>query len=88
MMVRKSRFIQKAHLKKGALSRQLGIAEKKDIPMTLLNKIVRAKAGDTITNPTRTGKRRIHVTRLLERRAILARTLKRLPRHHGPRKKR
>jgi len=44
----------------------------------LLNKIVSAKAGDTITNPTTKGKRRIKVTRLLERRAILARNLKRI----------
>ena len=46
--------------------------------MSLLNKIVSAKAGETIRNPTKTGKRRIKVTRLLERRAILARTLKRM----------
>ena len=74
----KNKFIQKAIKKKGALSRQLGIPEKKNIPMSLLNKVIRAKAGQTITNPTATGKRRIKVTRLLERRAILARTLKRL----------
>lgn len=71
-----NKFIQKIKLKKGALSRQLGIREKDNIPKTLLNKIVDAEAGDTITNPTKTGKRRIKVTRLLERRAIFARTLK------------
>jgi hypothetical protein len=77
-MARKKKFIQKINLKKGALSRQLGIPEKMDIPMTLLRTIVRAKAGDTITNPTRIGRRRIKVTRLLERRAIFAIMLKKL----------
>lgn len=72
------RWIQKTGLKKGALSRQLGIKEEDKIPMSLLNKIVSAKAGDTIKNPTKKGKSRIKVTRLLERRAILARNLKRL----------
>ncbi len=74
-MVRE-KFIKKAIKKPGALSRQLGIPIKDNIPMTLLNKIIKAKAGDTITNPTKSGKRRIKVTRLLERRSILARNLK------------
>ena len=73
-----AKWIQKAGIKKGALSRQLDIPIEKDIPMRLLDKIVRAKAGDVITNPSKLGKRRIKVTHLLERRAILARTLKRL----------
>jgi len=72
-MVKK--FIQKIKIKKGALSRQLNIPEKKNIPLTLLNKIITAEAGQTIRNPTTIGKRRIKVTRLLERRAILARNL-------------
>ena len=76
----KKQWIQKAKVKKGALSRQLDIPEKEDIPMGLLNKIVSAKAGETIRNPTKAGKRRIKVTRLLERRAILARNLKRMRR--------
>ena len=76
----KKKFIQKIGLKKGALSRQLKIPEKDNIPVTLLNKIIKAKAGDTIRNPTKSGKRRIKVTRLLERRAIFAKTLKKLPR--------
>ena len=76
------KFIQKALKKgkKGALSRQLGIPEKDNIPFTLLNKIIKAKPGQTITNPTKMGRRRIPVTRLLERRAILARTLKNIKR--------
>lgn len=75
-MVKK--FIKKAIKKPGALSRQLNIPIKENIPMSLLNKIIKAKAGDTIINPTKLGKRRIKVTRLLERRSILARNLKRI----------
>jgi len=79
-MARRRFFIRKAIKRPGSLSRQLNIPIKKNIPITLLNKIIKAKAGQTIRNPTSMGKRRIKVTRLLERRAILARTLKRLPR--------
>jgi len=77
-MVKK--WIKKVVKKPGSLSRQLGIPIKENIPMTLLNKIVAAKAGETIKNPTKTGKKRIKVTRLMERRAILARNLKRIKR--------
>ena len=79
-MAKNKRWVQKAGIKKGALSRQLNIPIEKDIPMRLLDKIVRAKAGETITNPSKLGKRRIKVTHLLERRAILARNLKRMKR--------
>ena len=80
-MIKNKRWIQKAGIKKGALSRQLNIPIQKDIPMRLLDKIVRAKAGDVIINPSKLGKRKIKVTHLLERRAILARNLKRIARH-------
>lgn len=70
------KFIMRAGIKRGALSRQLGIPIEKNIPNTLLNKIIRARAGQTIRNPTLSGKRIIKVTRLLERRAILAMNLK------------
>jgi hypothetical protein len=79
-VAKNKRWIQKAGIKKGALSKQLDIPIAKDIPMRLLDKIVRAKAGDVITNPSKLGKRRIKVTHLLERRAILARNLKRMKR--------
>ena len=80
-MARRRRYwIQSAIKKKGALSRQLGIPIKKNIPISLLEKIRNAKIGSTITNPTKTGKRRIKVTRLLKKRAVLALTLKRLSR--------
>lgn len=71
-------WIQKTKLNKGALHRQLGIQEDEVIPMSLLDAIVGAKAGETISNPTEIGHGRIKVTRLLERRAILARNLKNL----------
>jgi len=78
-MARRRRYwIQSAIKKKGALSRELGIPIEKNIPISLLEKIRNAKIGSTITNPTKTGKRRIKVTRLLKKRAVLALTLKRL----------
>lgn len=75
-MPKVNKWIQKVKPKKGALSRQLGIPEKENIPNTLLSKIVKAKAGEKIKNPTQVGKKNIKVTRLLERRAIFAQRLK------------
>jgi hypothetical protein len=72
------KWIQKIKIRRGALHRELGIPKGKKIPMSLLNKIVSAKAGDVIKNPTSIGKKKIKVTRGLERRAILARNLKRV----------
>ena len=70
------KWLQRIKMKKGVLSKQLGIAEEKNIPITLLDKIIKAKAGETIKNPTMSGKKNIKVTRILERRAILAKNLK------------
>ncbi len=70
------KWIQKIKLKKGALHREFGIPVGKKIPMVLLDKIISAKAGDVIQNPTKIGERKIKVTRQIERRAILARNLK------------
>lgn len=67
-------------MKKGALHKELGISEKNKIPMTLLNKIIAVEIGQTISNTTKTGKKRIKVTRLLKSRAVLARNLKRIRR--------
>ena len=66
--------------KPGSLSRQLEIPIKDNIPFTLLEKIRNTKIGITITNPTKAGSRRIKVTRLLKRRAVLALNLKRIRR--------
>jgi len=76
MAKRTRKWIQKAVRKRGALSRQLGIPEEKNIPITLLEKIKKAKIGSTVRNPTEQGKKRIKVTRLLKKRAVLAHTLK------------
>lgn len=72
------RWIQKAIHRPGKLHSDLRISEEEKIPMKLLDAIVKAKAGQTISNPTSVGKKRILVTRKLEQRAILARNLKRI----------
>ncbi len=77
------KFIQKINIKRGALSRQLGIPVERKIPMGLLDKIIKANPGQTIRNPTKSGKRIIKVTRLMERRAILAKNLKNFKRRIG-----
>lgn len=74
------KWIQKIPLKKGALSRQLQIPIQKNIPVVLLKKIVCAKAGQTITNPTSMGKKRIKVVRVMKKRANLALNLKKIRR--------
>ena len=72
----KKKWLKNIKMKKGILSKQLGIAERENIPMELLDKIIHSKPGDIIRNPTSVGKRIIKVTSKLERRAILARNLK------------
>ena len=76
MIIMVVKWIQKIHIKKGALHRQLGIPKDRKIPLALLNKIISAEAGQTIKNPASVGKKKIKVTRQIERRAILARNLK------------
>ena len=76
----KKKWIQKTGLKRGALSRQLEIPIGENIPKTLLDGIIKAKAGEKIRNPTKVGKKSFRVTRLMERRAILARNLKNISR--------
>ena len=75
------RWIQRAIHKPGKLHSDLGISKDEKIPMSLLNVIIRAKAGQTIKNPTFKGKKRILVTRRIEQRAILARNLKNIKRN-------
>ena len=84
-MVRKSnlKWLQKTKLKTGALSRQLGIPIEQNIPVTLLERIRKAKIGSLIINPTKKGKRLIKVTKLLKKRAVLALTLKRIHQNAG-----
>lgn len=75
----KKRFIKKAVTRKGALRIQLNIPKDRNIPMPLLDRIINSKPGVIVNNPTRTGNRKIKVTRLLKKRAVLGRNLKRLP---------
>jgi len=74
-------WIQKAIHKPGKLHSDLSILKEEKIPMSLLNAIIRAKAGQTIKNPTSKGRKTIKVTRKLEQRAILARNLKKMKRN-------
>jgi len=63
--------------KKGALSRQLGVPEKENIPITLKEKIVATPIGKRVHNPTQTGKRVVKVTRLLKQRTNAALNMQR-----------
>ena len=74
---KKEYWIHKTKMKKGALKRQLGIPEDEGVPKTFLEEIRRTEIGKTATNPTQRGKKRIKVTRLLKKRAVLALTLRR-----------
>lgn len=76
MPARKKKWMQEAfsYHKKCSLHRQLKIPCEVKIPITLLRKIKGTEIGLTVLNPTKTGKRRIKVTRLLKYRANLAHT--------------
>jgi hypothetical protein len=63
---------KKVIVKRGALSRQLGIDIKDNIPITLLKKISNSRTGSNIRNPTQTGNKTIPVTRLIKKRSIMA----------------
>ena len=71
-----NKWIQKIHLKKGSLSKQLGVPVAKDIPVTLLKKIQSAKKGSVVTNPGKLGKKKVTATGLLKKRVNLAINLK------------
>lgn len=68
------KWIQKAKIKKGTLSRQLGIPVEKSIPMHILMKVRKTEVGRKI----RVGSKSVPVTTLLKRRANLAINLKRI----------
>lgn len=63
---------------RGKLHKQLGISPNQKIPVTLLRRIMDAKRGSRIKNPTMTGNDRVVATRLLKQRANFALTLKKL----------
>ena len=74
----KDKWIQEAlkDHKRNLLGDMLGIAESDDIPLALLSMIIAAKIGEMIHY----NRKSIKVTKLLKKRAVLARTLKRLRR--------
>lgn len=73
--MRKNNWIPK-NIKKGALSRQLGIPESAIIPIGILSDIKHAEIGTTIHNRYNIGRPIIKVTKLLKQRATMAHTLK------------
>jgi hypothetical protein len=56
--------------KRGRLHKQLGISEDEQIPKSLLKRVIDAEIGSSIKNPTKTGRKRIKVTRLLKQRCL------------------
>jgi len=74
----KERWIQKAVEKPGSLHRQLEIPTEEKIPLSLLNKILSAEIGGVVKNPTKKGKKRIKVTRLLKSRVNFAKNVRKL----------
>jgi IS4 transposase len=60
------------NLKKGALSRQLGVPEKENLPVTYLRKIHNAPTGAVVKNPTYHGVPQIRATPLVKRRVNFA----------------
>jgi hypothetical protein len=66
---------KKIVMKKDALRNQLKVPEGRNIPMSLINKILKAEVGDEMSNPFG-GK--IKITALLKRRANLGKTLKKM----------
>ena len=55
----------------GGLHRSLGIPQGEKIPMSLVRKLIRAEVGETITNPTSKGKKRIRVTGRIKKQVSL-----------------
>ena len=58
---------KKVRFRKGALHRQLGVPEDEDLPRGIMQKIKNSKIGDFIT----VRKKKIKVTELLKKRAVL-----------------
>lgn len=70
------------NIQKGGLHSDLGIKEGKPIPVSLLRRIMSAKMGTTMNNPTNVGKPQIRITGQLKRRANFALNAK-TKFHHG-----
>lgn len=78
-MPKKEQWIRRAIPEKnrGKLHTQLGVPQKQRIPKILLQSIVKAPIGRTISNPSEKGKGRIKVTRLLKKRSNFALNVRR-----------
>lgn len=72
--LKSKRWIQMINLKKGTLSRQLGIPQKEKIPIGILKQVKEKEVGQKI----RVKGKSIPITLLLKRRANLAMNLKRI----------
>jgi hypothetical protein len=66
------RWIQTVHPKKGALHRQLGIAPSRGIPTRVLDRVMAAPVGGTVTVRGRA----VRVTPLLKKRVTFARNVR------------
>lgn len=79
--MKKTKWIQKANLKKGTLSRQLGVPIEENIPFDVLLTIKNAPIGEDVWLSIRGKTKQIKVTKLLKRRAVLALNLKNFKRN-------
>jgi nitrogenase molybdenum-iron protein alpha/beta subunit len=70
------KWIKETDVKKGTLHKALDIDENKNIPKTLVDKIVKTEIGETITNPTSTGKKNIKVTKEIKAKANFAKNVR------------
>lgn len=77
------KWIQTAHLKKGTLSRELGIPIQINIPTKLLIKLQTTPVTTTIRNLSGVGYRVLKITPKMKKQATLALTLKRVGRGNG-----
>lgn len=68
------KWIQETDMKKGGLSKMLGYSEKENIPDGIIDEIIKEKEGSMITVK---GKE-IKITKLMKKRANLAKNLKKL----------
>lgn len=65
--------------KRGTFQKSLGIPADKTVPLTLLKKIYNAKIGSTIMNPTKSGYKKIKITKLMKQRSALTLLIKSKP---------
>lgn len=62
------RYFRKQELKKDALNKELGIKLDTEIPKKFLDRIINAKPGIRVENPTKIGRGEVLVTKKLKKR--------------------